>query len=162
MPTQINEQPILIWSPTQNKWISTYLYFTDQPATTTNILDIDNGYTDPGVTGASGPPGPQGVPGPRGASGDGYISFGPDFSPNSGYQVFSPVGSIFPTSEIWYTDSNRTLKIVEKDFTWSGPVPTTILYKLYAADGITITQELRDIITYTNHIIVNTVSRTII
>jgi|ERR1700722_2813117 len=159
MPTQANEQPVLIWSVTQNKWISTYLYFVDQPATTTNILDIDNGYVAPTTV---GPAGPQGVPGPPGPQGIPGTSGSVDLTPTSGYQVFLPLGSIFPTSEIWYTDNTETLKIVEKDITWSGVVPTNIVYKFYATDGITITQKIKDVITYTNHIIVENIFRTIL
>jgi hypothetical protein len=143
--TTLNEQPIMIWSPTENKWISTYLYFTDQPATTTNILDIDNGYTPPASTVSTTP-----------------NAFSPNFSPTSGYQVLLPLGSFFPTTEIWYTDSSKTAKIVEKDITWSGIVPTTIVYKLYAADGITIAQEIQDVISYTKKIIVASVARTVL
>lgn len=30
----LNEQPVLIWSDDQNKWIDTLIYFVNQPATT--------------------------------------------------------------------------------------------------------------------------------
>src|ERR1035437_1124658 len=117
----LNEQPILIWSAAQNKWISTLIYFTNQPATTTNIKDID-GANDTSSTSV-----PQTTP-----------SLNPEPNPNSGYQELLPLGTIFPTTETWYTDAGKTKKIVEKNITWHNAVPTVILYKTYAADGITI------------------------
>jgi len=133
----LNEQPILIWSAQENKWISTTIYFTNQPATTTNILDIDTD-TNIDIDTITTPPATN--------------IFNPNFEPTAGYQELLPLGSIFPTTEIWYTDSSKTKKIIEKDITWSGAVPITIFYKFYASDGITIIQQSRDDLSYNKHI----------
>src|ERR1019366_6006291 len=100
----LNEQPILIWSVTQNRWVSTLIYFTNQPAATTNIKDID-GAND--ATSQQSTPSPQPTP-----------SDFTELSPKSGYQELLPLGAIFPTNEIWYTDAGKAKKIVEKDITW--------------------------------------------
>ena len=138
----LNEQPVLIWSAEQNRWISTTIYFVDQPATTTNILDIDTDTT-------------SSVPAPTAISSL-FIE------PTSGYQEILPLGSICPETEIWYTDSSKTKKIVEKDIVWSGLVPVTINYKLYAADGVTVTQKIRDEMSYDKNIFPTSVIRSIV
>ena len=104
----LNEQPVLIWSPTQNKWISTIIYFTYQPATTTNIKDIDGAGDDNTTANISIP----------------SITKNLILGPITGYQELLPLGSIFPTTEIWYTDSSKAQKIIEKD----------ILIKMYLTD----------------------------
>lgn len=57
-------------------------------------------------------------------------------------------GTVFPTSIIWYTDSGKTDKIVEKNVTWTGVNPTTIEWKMYATDGSTVLATVSDVITY--------------
>lgn len=57
-------------------------------------------------------------------------------------------GTIFPTAIIWYTDSGKTDKIVEKTITWTGINPTTIEWKMYATDGSTVLATVTDTITY--------------
>jgi len=57
-------------------------------------------------------------------------------------------GTVFPTSIIWYTDSGKTEKIVEKNITWSGVTPTTIEWKMYDEDGSTLLVTVSDAITY--------------
>jgi hypothetical protein len=137
----LNEQPVLIWSITQNKWISTLIYFVDQPATTTNILDIDGaGDQTSVVTPASVIP----------------------LNPTAGYQEILPLGSIFPTSETWYIDHTKTKKIMEKVITWLSVVPINIIYTFYAADGLTIMRQIQDEISYTKKIFVSNVVRTIL
>jgi hypothetical protein len=139
----LNEQPILIWSTTQNKWISTLIYFVDQPATTTNIQDIDGAgdhtTTTPSQT---------------------ILTFPSE--PTSGYCEILPLGSIFPTSKIWYIDNTKTIKIMEEDITWLGVVPIYIIYTFYAADGIAIIQKIQDIINYTKKIIITNITRTVL
>ena len=144
----LNEQPVLIWSPTQNKWVSTLMYFTNQPAETTNIKDID-GAND--TTQSTSTP-PATTPAPAQSI----------LNPTSGYQELLPLGSIFPTTETWYVDSSKTHKIIEKNITWTKGAPTIILYKIYAADGITINKEMRDEISYIKNIIPASVTRTIL
>lgn len=57
-------------------------------------------------------------------------------------------GAVFPTSIIWYTDSGKTDKIVEKNITWSGVTPTIIEWKMYDDDGSTLLATVSDAITY--------------
>ena len=57
-------------------------------------------------------------------------------------------GTVFPTSIIWYTDSGKTDKIVEKNITWVGVNPTTIEWKIYDDDGSTLLATVSDAITY--------------
>ena len=57
-------------------------------------------------------------------------------------------GTIFPTAIIWYTDSGKTDKIVEKTIIWTGINPTTIEWKMYATDGSTVLATVTDTITY--------------
>jgi hypothetical protein len=57
-------------------------------------------------------------------------------------------GTVFPTAIIWWTSSGKTAKIMEKDITWTGASPTTIVSKMYAADGSTVISTITDTITY--------------
>ena len=57
-------------------------------------------------------------------------------------------GTIFPTSVIWYTDSGKTDKIVEKNITWTGVNPTTIEWKVYDTDGSSVLATVSDSISY--------------
>jgi hypothetical protein len=57
-------------------------------------------------------------------------------------------GTVFPSSIIWYTDSGKTSKIVEKNITYSGPFPTTIEWKVYDTDGSTVLATVTDTISY--------------
>jgi hypothetical protein len=59
------------------------------------------------------------------------------------------MGTIFPTAIIWYTDSGKTEKIVEKNITWTGINPTTIEWKMYDTDGSTLLASVSDSISYT-------------
>ncbi|HEY5268100.1 MAG TPA: hypothetical protein VII94_03120 [Candidatus Saccharimonadales bacterium] len=130
-----SEYNVMIWSVTEQKWISTYLYFpSESPGEVINETII-NEY--------------------------GSTVESTNFEPTSGYQELLPVDSIFPTNETWYTDNTKTKKIIEKDFTWQGVVPTVIIYKLYATDGITITQTIQDTITYSS-IFEQSITRTIL
>lgn len=65
------------------------------------------------------------------------------------------VGGVFPTSVIWYTDSGKTQKIVEKTITRTGGgatnvAPTPIVWKVYDTDGTTVLATVSDAITYSN------------
>lgn len=60
-------------------------------------------------------------------------------------------GGIFPSSVIWYTDSGKSKKIVEKTISYavSGNVfPTPIVWNLYDEDGSTILVTVTDDIYY--------------
>lgn len=57
-------------------------------------------------------------------------------------------GTVFPTSIVWYTDSTKTDKIVEKNITWTGINPTTIEWKIYDTDGSSVLATVSDSISY--------------
>ena len=57
-------------------------------------------------------------------------------------------GTVFPTAIIWWTTSGKTAKIVSKGITWTGAFPTTIVWKMYAADGTTVLATITDTISY--------------
>lgn len=57
-------------------------------------------------------------------------------------------GTLFPTAIIWYTDSGKTDKIVEKNITWTGINPTSIEWKVYDTDGSTVLATVTDAVTY--------------
>lgn len=55
-------------------------------------------------------------------------------------------GTVFPTEELWKRADNTAL--VRKTITWSGVVPTTIEWKMYAANGTTVLATVTDTISY--------------
>lgn len=59
------------------------------------------------------------------------------------------VGTVFPTSEVWWTSSGKTHKIVSLDTTWTGAVPTQEVWKIYDSDGSTVLVTVTDVISYT-------------
>jgi hypothetical protein len=68
--------------------------------------------------------------------------------PSGVYRELNPVGP-FPTSVIWYIDSSKLQKIVEKTVVYnSKSVPTQITWKVYDTNGITIMATAIDTITY--------------
>lgn len=79
------------------------------------------------------------------------------------YKVVSPPGDPFPTSIIWYNESNivTRLKIVEKTITrGSNQLPTQIQWKVYdELENLLAT--VTDSITYSNNVFENTRTRTI-
>lgn len=78
-----------------------------------------------------------------------FIDQGPAKGFASGaYKETLPVGP-FPTSVIWWTSVAKTHKIVEKTITYTGPNPTTIVWKMYATDGVTVIETVTDAISYT-------------
>jgi hypothetical protein len=137
-----SEYNVKIWSVTEEKWVDTYIYFPDEPA--------------------------QDHPSPAPGSSITIINEvsssleSLNFEPTSGYQELTPTDSIFPTKEVWYTSSDKIKKIVEKNITWSGVVPTVIVYNLYAADGVTISPPLQDTISHPDTIFKPTITRVII
>ena len=61
--------------------------------------------------------------------------------------------SFFPTASIWWTDSSRTSKIVEKTINRTAPsgsnvTPNPITWKMYDTDGSTVLVTVTDDITY--------------
>lgn len=57
-------------------------------------------------------------------------------------------GTMFPSSVVWYTDSGKTDKIVEKLITWTGVNATSIQWKMYSTDGSTVLTTVTDAVTY--------------
>lgn len=55
-------------------------------------------------------------------------------------------GTVFPTQELWRRADST--KLIEKNITWTGPKPTTIEWKVYATDGLTVLATVTDTITY--------------
>ena len=72
------------------------------------------------------------------------------------------VGGAFPTSMTWYTDNTKTNKIVEKTITRnSSNIPTSIIWKAYDVDGVTVLATVTDTITYVNNVFEVSRTRTI-
>jgi hypothetical protein len=60
-----------------------------------------------------------------------------------------PASNPFPTSITWYTSAAKTHKIVEKLKTYNvNKTPSTIIWKSYATDGVTVLATVTDTITY--------------
>lgn len=60
-------------------------------------------------------------------------------------------GKVFPLRVTWYTNSGKTIKLVEKEFAYglSSPVPTTITMRLYnGTNSNTVVRTITDTITY--------------
>lgn len=79
-----------------------------------------------------------------------FIDDGPaeGFATNS-YKTTTPSGNPFPTAEVWYVDSSMAQKIVELDITRdSQQRPTSEVWKLYAADGVTVLKTITDTVSY--------------
>lgn len=72
---------------------------------------------------------------------------GPGFATNA-YRKILPAASIFPSSVIWYLDAGLTIKLVEQLITWSGAVPTTIIWNMYKSDGVTVKETCTEVFTY--------------
>jgi hypothetical protein len=68
------------------------------------------------------------------------------------YRETTPSGAVFPTAVIWWTDSGKTMKIVQKLITWTGSTPTTIEWKAYDTDGTTVLATVSDAISYSGMI----------
>lgn len=76
-----------------------------------------------------------------------FISDGPAEGFASGaYKEIT--GTVFPTAIVWYVDSGKTDKIVERLVTWSGSVATVDKWKIYDTDGSTVLWTISDAITY--------------
>jgi hypothetical protein len=53
---------------------------------------------------------------------------------------------VFPTQILWRRAD--ATKLVEQNVTWTGPTPTVVQWKMYAADGVTVLATVTDTITY--------------
>lgn len=64
------------------------------------------------------------------------------------YKEILPAAAPFPTSVTWWTDVTKTLRIVDKTYTYTGIFPTTIEWRAYDVDGATILATVTDTLTY--------------
>lgn len=66
--------------------------------------------------------------------------------PGAYYEI---VGGLFPVTSTWYTDVSKTSLIQRKMIDRNGiQNPTTITWNMYAVDGVTVTRQYVDAITY--------------
>jgi hypothetical protein len=78
-----------------------------------------------------------------------FIDDGPaEGFPSGCYKETLPVGNPFPTSEVWWESSSKLKKIVSLDTTWTGPLITQEVWKMYGTDGSTVMATITDAITY--------------
>lgn len=67
------------------------------------------------------------------------------------YREITYTGNVFPLTTIWYNDSTKTKKIVEKIYSYNAnKTPNTIVIRVYEEDGVTVKATATDVITYTN------------
>jgi hypothetical protein len=72
-----------------------------------------------------------------------------DEGPASGFTTGATkttTGTVFPTQNLWKRAD--ATKLVEQNITWTGVNPTTIQWKIYAADGTTVLATVTDTISY--------------
>ena len=55
---------------------------------------------------------------------------------------------VFSTGSIWFTNSGRTKKIIDKTITRNGILPTQIIWNAYDTDGVTVLTTATDVISY--------------
>lgn len=88
-----------------------------------------------------------------------FIDEGPAQGYSSGaFKEILPEESVFPTNVIWWTSVAKTNKIVEKNTVWnSDSNPTSIQWKMYGDDGLTVIANITDTITYAGPFEINRV-----
>ena len=79
-----------------------------------------------------------------------FIDDGPAEGFTSGAYREVITSGILPTSIIWWVNSEKIDKIVEKTITYTGILPTQIQWKMYDTDGETVLSTVTDSITYDN------------
>lgn len=78
-----------------------------------------------------------------------FIDNGPTNGFASGaYREITPSANPFPTAVIWWVDSGKTQKIVEKLVTYTGALATQVQWKMYDTDGTTVLATVTDAISY--------------
>ena len=78
-----------------------------------------------------------------------FINEGPaDGFASGAYKEILPSSNPFPISVIWWASAAKLKKIVEKTLTYTGAFPTTIVWKSYASDGVTVLATVSDAISY--------------
>ena len=76
-----------------------------------------------------------------------FIDEGPTFGFTTGAtKTISGGTPVFPTTVTW--KRSDATKLVEQLITWTGVNPTTIQWKMYAADGSTVLETVTDTVTY--------------
>ena len=55
-------------------------------------------------------------------------------------------GTVFPTQNLWRRAD--ATKLVEQNITWTGVLPTTIQWKMYGTDGMTVVATVTDTVAY--------------
>ena len=80
-----------------------------------------------------------------------FIDNGPgDGFASGAFREMLPTGNPFPTSIIWYLDTGKTKKLVEKFITYNAnKTPHTIQWNMYDFDGVTLIHTVIDTFTYT-------------
>jgi hypothetical protein len=74
---------------------------------------------------------------------------GPFETFGTAYSTSDP--SPFPSSSIWWADAGLTKKIVEMTTVYNAnSMPSTVTWKAYASDGLTVVATAVDAVTYTN------------
>lgn len=79
-----------------------------------------------------------------------FINEGPGNGFATGaFKEILPVANPFPTSIIWWESSEKLKKIISKTFTYNlNKTPSTILWEMYAEDGVTVISTILDTISY--------------
>ena len=76
-----------------------------------------------------------------------FISEGPAEGFASG-AYRETTGTIQPSAEVWYVDATKAKRIVEKNTSWAGAVPSVEEWKVYDTDGTTVLATVTDTISY--------------
>lgn len=92
-----------------------------------------------------------------------FIDDGPADVPGiAGFKEILPFNSLFPTSKIWWTNSGKTHKIVEKIIQrLENQRPEVITWKMYEGDGTTVAMTVSDTLNYSASIWTPTRTRNI-
>jgi hypothetical protein len=79
-----------------------------------------------------------------------FINEGPGNGFATGaFKEILPVANPFPTSIIWWESSEKLKKIISKTLTYNlNKTPSTILWEMYAEDGVTVISTILDTISY--------------
>jgi hypothetical protein len=58
-------------------------------------------------------------------------------------------GTAFPTAIVWWESASKLKKIVEQTISWTGVNPTTVVWKIYDTDGVSVLATVTDSVSYT-------------
>lgn len=77
-----------------------------------------------------------------------FIDDGPaDGFPSGAFKQTFYSGALI-VDEVWWADNSATQRIVDLSITYTGALPTTEVWRMYASDGVTVLVTLTDAITY--------------